>query len=519
MSVQGTIPAYAAGVLFRTGLGPRTIETDKQTTFKVNHWFDNLAQVHRFQIHAPNSQNGSVRVTHNSRSTCDGAIENIKKTGKISDISFGKKYDPCKSLFQKLQSVFYGAADQSPHERSSAVTLSPNFPGLSKTGQKASSGHPVDATTTLCNKTDATTMQMLDPETLEPIGIAKQQVLDPLLKGPMSAAHAEFDPTTGDVFNFNLDMGRQGSYRVFTVSAATGKTSILATIHHNPAYLHSLFLTEHYVVLCVWNSFFIAGGASMLLTKNIAEALKYDDSYPATWFVIDRTPGGKGLIATYESPAFFCFHTINAYEEASTTKPGEVDIIADLVAYKNIDLIERFYIDNVLSDSPSAMPFNDPKDITRGALRRYRLPAVPKAPTTNKMPAELVYDSPGRGSSPELPVMNGKYTMKPHRYVYGVTDTGKSTFFDGLVKHDCQTREDIFWSEHAQTAGEPIFVADPEGIEEDSGVLLTVVLDGIEGKSYLLCLNARDMTEIGRANVESVVGFGFHGVHVPASKL
>ena len=506
-------------MLFRTGLGPRTIETDKQTTFKVNHWFDNLAQVHRFQIHPPDSQNGSVRVTHNSRSTCDGTIENIKKTGNLDSFTFAKKYDPCKSLFQKLQSVFQSAPEKTANEHSSAVTLSPNFPGLSKIGQKASIGHTADTSRTLCNKTDSSTMQMLDPDTLEPIGIAKQEVLDPLLKGPMSAAHAEHDPNTGDVFNFNLEMGRQGAYRVFTVSAATGKTSILATIHHNPAYLHSLFLSEHYVVLCVWNSFFKAGGASLLWTKNIAEAMKYDGTQPTTWFVIDRTPGGKSLVATYDSPAFFCFHTINAYEEVSTTKPGEVDIIADLTAYKNIDLIERFYIDNMLSDSPSAIPFSDPKNDSRGTIRRYRLPAVPKASTTKKMQAELVYQSPGNGGSPELPVMNAKYTMKPHRFIYGVTDTGKSTFFDGLVKHDCQTRKDIFWSVHAQSAGEPIFIADPGADDEDSGVLLTVVLDGIEGKSYLLCLNAKDMTEMGRANVESVVGFGFHGVHVPASKL
>lgn len=57
---------------------------------------------------------------------------------------------------------------------------------------------------------------------------------------------------------------------------------------------------------------------------------------------------------------------------------------------------------------------------------------------------------------------------------------------------------------------------DPAGRAEDDGVLLSVVLDGDRGKSYLLCLDARDMTEVGRAEVDGVVGFGFHGEHVPS---
>ena len=65
------------------------------------------------------------------------------------------------------------------------------------------------------------------------------------------------------------------------------------------------------------------------------------------------------------------------------------------------------------------------------------------------------------------------------------------------------------------TAGEPIFVADPESEDEDGGVVLSVVLDGVAGKSYLLVLDAKEFKEVGRANVDGVVGFGFHGTHVP----
>lgn len=521
LQVEGNIPAYTAGVLFRTGLGPRTVETSKDTTFKVNHWFDNFSQVHRFQIHGPTPES-PVRVTYNSRLTSDGLIEKIKKTGKLDGFTFAAKYDPCKTFFQKLQSVFQPAdrASLAPNEASLSVTLSANFPGLSSKGEKFEGAHPSGKVSTLCNKTDAPAMQMLDPETLEPLGLANQTVLHPDLRGAGSGAHAKSDPETGDVFNYNLDFGRTGTYRVFRAAAETGKTSILATISHNPAYLHSLFLTEHYVVLCVWNSFYKAGGASILWTQNLLDAMAWDGNHPTTWFVVDkRAPkeGGRGLVATYTSDAFYAFHTINAYEVPSATSNDTYDIVADINAYENMDVIYRFYLDNVMSDDPKAHKYTDSMSPSvRPDYRRYRLPNVnSSSPTSRKSKAVLEHKST-KADGFELPVINSKFVTKKHRYMYGICDTGLSTFADGLVKYDADTHTVLRWSHHGQTAGEPVFIQDPESSEEDGGVLLSVVLDGPNGKSYLLVLDAKTMKEIGRAHVDGAVGFGFHGFHVKA---
>ena len=121
-----------------------------------------------------------------------------------------------------------------------------------------------------------------------------------------------------------------------------------------------------------------------------------------------------------------------------------------------------------------------------------------------------------RQNTPELPQVNWSNFTKKHRYVYGICDSGISTFADSLVKVDLNDHSVKKWSVHGQTAGEPIFIADPGSTDEDDGVLLSVVLDGIAGKSYLMVLNAKDMSEIGRANVEGVIGFGFHGIHAKA---
>ncbi|KAH8690100.1 putative beta-carotene dioxygenase [Talaromyces proteolyticus] len=517
LEVTGIIPAYCAGVLFRNGLGPRGVEKDGKEVYKVSHWFDNLAQVHRFHIHAPTTDHSNVRVTHNSRLTCDGLVKRIQKTGFRGEVTFGAKYDPCLSLFQKAQSFFTPSLKESPDSVNIGVTLSVNFPGLSRTGTKREL--PIDnksGVQTLCNKTDNSTLQMLDPETLEPIGVAKQTTLHPDLKGPISASHAKTDPVTGEVYNYNLEMGPMGHYRVFTVSPSTGKTSILATIKNPPAYVHSMFLTENYVILCVWSSHFRMGGLPILFSHNLVDALAdYETTKLAKWFVVDRKVAGRGLVATYESDAFFSFHTINAYEEPSTKDPSKIDIVADVCAYDSLDVLKRFYIGNLLSNSPTAKPFCDPSNKNaRAAFRRFRLASLP--PTANSQPLRASIEfSHEKGVCPELPSINPGVRGRKHRYVYGVTDSGKSSFIDGLVKFDVETTTSLYWSEHAQTAGEPIFVPDPKGNDEDSGVLLTVVLDGIGGKSYLLVLDAKTMTEIGRAKVDGVVGFGFHGVHVP----
>ena len=74
----------------------------------------------------------------------------------------------------------------------------------------------------------------------------------------------------------------------------------------------------------------------------------------------------------------------------------------------------------------------------------------------------------------------------------------------------------MYWEHAKHTPGKAIFVPDPtRGEQEDCSWLLGVVLDGEKSESYLLCLDARYMREVGRAECRVAVGFGFHGVHVP----
>ena len=518
LHVTGKIPSFAAGTLYRVGTSTNKVDTYGGKTWAASHWFDGFSHLHRFVIEPDSGSNG-VKVTYNSRRTTDELIERIRKRGEKPAFSFGQKRDPCQSLFKKVMSTFVavsttGLEKDHPSAQNVGVTLSVNFPGL-----QSSKTHGATKTTpfTLTAKTDASFLQSLDPEILEPVGIATQATLHPELKGPLSAAHSKSCPITGDVYNYNLDLGSKPTYRIFSVSASTGKTTILAMIKDAPpAYLHSFFLTATKLILCVWGSHYSFYGLSIIYHRNLLDSIApLDPSQPCRWYVVDRTPARQGVVAVYESDPFFCFHSINAYEVPSANDPTKTDIIADSTNYSDASILKRFYYENMTSTSTGAPHFATARgESCRGFVTRHRLTAVPELPTPTVRQAIKEFEME-RTESVELPFINpAKFTL-PYRYVYGASDTGKSSFLDGLAKVDLKTQRSIKWQVHGHSPSEPIFVATPGAVDEDDGVLLSVVLDGFQGKSYLLCLDAKDMTEMGRASVPAVIGLGFHGVHVP----
>jgi torulene dioxygenase len=483
-------------------------KTNDGKIWAAKHWFDGFSCVHRFQIDLPDP-NGPAKVSYRSRRTVDKYLEIIQRTGKFDGYSFAAQRDPCKGFFKKVMSMFQSA----PNAANVGVTLSINMPGGDRIGSTADpkiNGHS-NGSITLHAKTDSSQLKKINPETLEPQGEARQANLHPDLKGPFSAAHAKSDPVTGDIFNFNLEIGYNSTYRIFRTSASTGTTDILATFNGLPAYIHSLFLTENYVVLCIWNSHITWSGISLLYERNVLDAIApFDPNSKAMWYVVDRKHD-RGLVATYESDPFYCFHSVNAWEESSTSDPDKTDIITELSLYENTDVVHRFFYDNLISsiDTPE---YDGKKRMSCLPMQgQFRLSAVDAGnPTSKPLPAEKVFWA-DKAISMELPTINPSYLLHRHRFTYGCVDRLKSSFMDGIVKFDNITQTGIFWETEGHTPGEPIFIADPEGKAEDDGVLLSVVLDGFEEKSYLLVLRAKDLVELGRAEMAGPMSIGFHG--------
>jgi torulene dioxygenase len=159
----------------------------------------------------------------------------------------------------------------------------------------------------------------------------------------------------------------------------------------------------------------------------------FDASKPTKWYVVDRKHR-RGVVAKYDVDPYFCFHTINAWEEPSPSDPSQTDIIIQLPAYENLDIIKRFDYDHLKSTSPTACEFlMDKGASTRANIHLWRLPSIVLAGVSTSGKALLDFSVP-KEKSCELPTMNPRFVMKPSRYIYGAIDRGHSTFMDGLVR-------------------------------------------------------------------------------------
>jgi len=177
------------------------------------------------------------QVEYNSRHTCDDFIEKIRKEGDMSAMSFGQQRDPCGSFFKKVMSSFHALIARDDRGNSGVnigVTAKANIPMPAKLTKGVASQQ--DPRTSQASKfgnvwlkSDNATFQEVDSTTIEPVTVATHPKLHPELKGPFTGTHSRTDPVIGDWYNYNLEIGRQAVYRVFSVSATTEKPTILAT--------------------------------------------------------------------------------------------------------------------------------------------------------------------------------------------------------------------------------------------------------------------------------------------------
>lgn len=579
IKVTGTIPIWSAGSLYRTGPGQFHIDTVKGT-HDISHWFDGLAHTHRFDIVAPDDPaTGKVKVFYSSRRQSEALMRQIKENGRQTMYTFAQRSDPCVGLFGKLMAAFYAATHRPGIESAEniCVTIQSNPPGFEDASRNCidgsavanedptedvavpklvleNTGHRPALPEKLWLASDTCSLREMDPMTMEPIGFATQAALDPSLRGPLSSAHSQRDPETGDLYNFNLAFGKEAVYRVFCVDAGTKKTKILATISRgdvNPAYIHSFFLSRNFVILCIPSSHIAWNGLKVAWERNVLDSIKpFDKDAKCKWFVIDRRQG-RGVIGEFETPAGFFFHSVNAFEEIDEQddRNGTVSLFMDVIQYGTTDVMRALYYDTITQKNGGAQKYWNSEERTRDSntvLVRYKARVfytpqnVPSADTegsTDSMASnstvlnhlhasnskdlpftvvEIVTSIEGPHCG-ELPSINAAYATKRHRYSYGLPNRGLSTLVDTICKTDMETREAIFWNNpHGHTPGEAIFVARPGAQAEDDGVLLSVVLDGHEGSSYLLCLDALTMKELGRAEMGFAIGIGFHGLHTQA---
>lgn len=427
--------------------GPAQFEVGNNS---YRHWFDGLAMLHRFGF-----DNGSV--SYNNKFLRSPEYKGNHAAGKINFGTFAT--DPCRSIFQRVMSVFQ-PGEPGHNGNVNLTKLAGQFIAMTETPL------PVE----------------FDAETLETVGVVN---FDDEIGFVGSTAHPHFDPQRNAGVQHLIGYGRESTYSfAYMPNEKPLRRDVLNHIKvSEPGYVHSFGMTARYLILAEFP--FVVNPLRILLSgKPFIENFRWKPEQGTRFLVIDKLSGE--LVREVQADACFAFHHINAFEDGD-------DIIVDMSTYEDHQLIEQLYLASLRGEDGGTLSFPE--------FRRYRLPSDGSRATFETISEYGI----------ELPRINYRYNGQPYRYVYGGSLKRRDNFLDALVKIDTHTGHGVQWHEEGTYPGEPVFVAAPDAVAEDEGVLLSVVLDGETGNSFLLVLDAGTFEEIGRSTVPQHIPFGFHG--------
>jgi carotenoid cleavage dioxygenase-like enzyme len=415
---------------------------------RMRHWFDGLAMLHRFSF-----AGGSV--SYANRFLRTNAYREAER-GQISYREFAT--DPCRSIWKRATTMFRpGFSDNC---NVNLARLGDEYIAMTET--------PLPVA--------------FDPETLDALGVAYKP------PGLHATAHPHFDRDSGELLAYVTNFGPRSEYRLYAQRDRSHQRRIGSHRVSEPSYMHSFAMTERYLVLVTFP--LVVNPLQLAFSgRPFIENYRWKPELGTTFLVFDRADGR--LVRECRTGPCFSFHHINAFERGS-------EIVIDMAAYEDASIVDSLYLDRVRSDPPSGNALARPV--------RYRI-----APDRDEVVEEVLSDA-----IIELPQIDyGERNGRPYRFFYGIgahQDGDSPDFVDRLLKVDLETGEELSWFEQGSYPGEPVFVPSPEPDRaEDQGVLLSVVLDSRGSSSFLLVLDARTLTEIGRAQVPHHIPFGFHG--------
>ena len=415
---------------------------------EMRHWFDGLAMLHRFGF-------ADGRVSYANRYLETEA----KKAADRGELSFSEfATDPCRSLFKRLFSVFTPGANLTDNANVNLVELGERFVAMTET--------PIPV--------------QFDPETLAAAGVAWE------VPGELTTAHPHLDRPSGGMLNYAAKLGPRNQYRFFVLAPDSTRPQVIASKPvREPAYMHSFGLTERWIVLAEFP--FVVNPLRLATSgRPYIENYRWKPELGTRFTLIDRNTGEA--TGPFITDACFGFHHVNAFEDET----GEV--VVDVCTFEDAEVVESLYLGRLREGAPVPKPVLSrfTIDPAAGSVERERL--VPDAV--------------------DLPRINyGRCNERPYRYVWGAGFESEedSGFFDAIVAIDVEKRTSTRWHEPGCYPGEPVFVAEPGAEAENAGVLLSVVLDAAAQTSFLLVLDASDLSELARARTPHHIPFSFHG--------
>jgi len=305
--------------------------------------------------------------------------------------------------------------------------------------------------------------------------------------------HPVLDPFTGKTVNVIAEIGLTFT-KFKVISFDEDSSNIIAEINCPISPIHSFAVTENYIIVISFPHNLKKRGLNYFTGDSILSSFDFNQNGLTTFYVISKKENKH--IATFTTNAYYGLHILNAYETNTT-------IWIDFSIYDNDKIIQDLTVDNIRNATKLVIPTSklirfglDLNEIENAVANNPNVPA-----NTINLQASFAYLS--QDISIELPTINQKYIGRNYKYAYGVslpfTDATPGKFFDRIKKIDVENEQHIVWNEPHCYPSQPVFVQNPsKADDEDEGAILSVVYDGSKDESFVLILNAKDMTEISR---------------------
>lgn len=422
-----------------------------------NHWFDGLSMLHRFGF-----DNGRVSYCNRflrSQTWQDNTAANAIRHGEFATSARTSWAARLKSLV---------SPDLSDNANVAIAPLAGQMTAL----------------------TETPTPLAFDPETLATLGPVTYADEIP---ATVTTAHPHFDFAGQEALNFTTAFGRHTQYHIYRLPAGGQRRELISSVPvKRPGYMHSFAATPRYIVLTEWpltvNPLRLA--VSGITGTPFIDNYRWQPGQESRLLVIERATGK--LVREVAGPAGFAFHQCNAWEDGDT-------IVLELCIYEDASIIDKLRL-SAMRNPETAYP--------QARLTRIRI--GPRGSVSVTAPVDIGLELPG--------IDYRRCNMRPNRIVYGVAAGQESGLLGGLVRVDTADGTVRRWQQPHCYPGEPVFTPEPDSEAERDGVVMSLVLDGKAGHSFLLLLDAVSFDELARVHLPHPVPFGFHGLFLQQAR-
>ncbi len=299
------------------------------------------------------------------------------------------------------------------------------------------------------------------------------------------SAHPKWDPATGDMYNFGLDLLPTPRIRTFRVDRCGRLTKLASIPMLDLPWNHDFALTQKYMVF-VLDPILPDIAKIARSTTSFVDSLKFKRDKGTRFVLVPRNGGSVRIV---EHAALLHVHVTNAYDDGD-------DVVIEFPRLET-DWEKLRNMTGTVNRTDRGIP-----EYPDSTLMQYRITE------SGRIIENQLTDRSG-----EFPQFDWRRGTRKHRYTYFAGNGGPARLFNAVVKVDTETGETTSCDLGPSSVGEPLFIPRSHDAAEDDGWLLALNHQLDEDRSQLVVFDARDLDHgpLATAWLDHHIPWGFHG--------